>query len=106
MFVQQPHFDHLCQHHVAEQSEQENRPIQRGSAVKRARRPRVRTAATRRNAMIARVVKLNGRLRGFPQRNFVGADDVNDECLGHQRFDEPAGLKQRCVGGIRRLEHP
>jgi len=36
--------------------------------------------------------------------NFVGADDVNDECLRHHRLDEPAGLKYRRAGWVPALE--
>ena len=41
--------------------------------------------------------------QALDKRDLVGADDVDDERLGEQRFHEPAGVKQRWV--VPALEH-
>ena len=40
------------------------------------------------------------------ERDLIGANDMDNEGLGHQRFDEPAGLKERYPRRIPAVEDP
>ena len=84
--------------HVAEERQRQQGPVERGQR----REPKPRADGERRQPHADRHDDRGGdhqRPTGpaLEERDAVGADDVDDERLREQRFDEPAGLEQRVL---------
>ena len=91
---QEPHFDELRQGHVAQHREGQERPVQRRqrreAEIVRHQRERDGDAnhhdAGRHHQERPRGVALE-------ERDFIRANDMDDERLGKQALHEPTGLK-------------
>ena len=96
-----PHLHGLCEQDVAKQRSEQDWPIERRQRGESERGREGRVGQPRGDGH-----DRHGGHRELPTRatldegNFIGADDVDDQRLGNERLDEPAGLKKRSARGV------
>ena len=103
-FAHEPDLHDMGQHRIGEQDQRDQRPIERGqrNEAERGAEPAVGQPDSH-HADDQRGRQQRRAGAALDEGDLAGADDVDDQRLGQQGFDEPAGLEQGRIGP--RAEH-